>query len=178
MKIWYLKLHRLFALTKITFYMQKKMSGILQLLLLKHCCVWTTCKCKHMPTHVHTWAHSSNNNPQPLLLLVAPLVLLRTLLKILRMDPCVLLKPWGDINFHSTPWHCALRIPALPQDCTDPVPSSSTVLEIEFIQCYQLSNKTPNTRDSNWRSLTSKIEGFHFSAVTMKVTPVDLFGPR
>lgn len=81
-------------------------------------------------------------------------------------------------NFHSTPWHCALRIPALPQDCKDPVPSSSTVLEIEFIRCYQLSNKTPNTRDSNWRNLTSKIEGFHFSAVTMKVTPVDLFRPR
>lgn len=43
--------------------------------------------------------------------------------------------------------------------------------------CYQLSNKTPNTSDSNWRSLTSKMEGFHFPAVAMKVTLIGLFGP-
>lgn len=86
------------------------MSGALQLLLLKHCCVWTTCKRKHMPTHVHTWAHSSNNNPQPLLLLVASLVLLRILLKILRMDPCVLLKPRGDISAVTSTAHRGIAL--------------------------------------------------------------------
>lgn len=103
-----MKLHRLSALKKITFYMQKKMSGILQLLLLKHRCVWTTCKRKHMPKHVHTCAHRSNNNPQPL-------VLLRTLLKILRIDPCVLLKPQGTISaVNSTAHHGAeLRNPSI-----------------------------------------------------------------
>lgn len=72
-----------------------------------------------------------------------------------------------------------MRIPKHFHRTTGVDVSSNTLLKIEFMLCYQLGNKTPNTiNNNNYKSLNSKMEGFHFSAATMNVTRIGLFGPR